>query len=546
MKRISRSGRPRRTLQVPGAKLSFTGAGVTAHGGFALVARCFKALQLPALLARVLAPHRTYRPLVATMLQLVTLRQLARLTLADRKSLHGWLRRRSTVCFALLSVACAQSPDSPSAQRLAEFPPTGIRVVLVGMDGATFSVIDPMIAQGRLPNLKELVARGAHGPLWSREPMISPALWTTVATGQPREVHGIVDFLAPEADDGEKRLFASVDRRAPALWNLAGPFGRSVGFVGWWSSWPAEPVRGWMISDRIVRTRWAEWTDGVHDTHLTWPPELAGELRSLIVDPSDPPLDEIRELARFSDAEMQEMLAADKPLFAHGPSVLKFAWSAQRSFERMAIEMTRRSQPDLMGVFLVATDPASHTFWHYLYPRRYRGIDAEKAERLRQLIPNIYAHNDRFLGELLSQLDQGTVVMVISDHGFHASGRLPRPREVAKLDVPEGVVAIGQSGHHTRKGVLIAAGDPIREGAAVEASLLDVAPTVLALLGMPVPDDMPGRVLEEMLTPGFLAEHPIQRIPSYDGLVELPVVTSRGDAADPEAMEMLRSLGYID
>lgn len=129
VKRISRSGRPRKILQVPGAKLSFTGAGVTAHGGFALVARCFEALQLPALLTRVLARHRTYRPLVATVLQLVTLRllggealsdvaalkgrffrvvfgwtkipdattvgrQLARLTIADRRSLHGWLRRR--------------------------------------------------------------------------------------------------------------------------------------------------------------------------------------------------------------------------------------------------------------------------------------------------------------------------------------------------------------------------------------------------------------------------------------------------------------------
>jgi predicted AlkP superfamily phosphohydrolase/phosphomutase len=446
---------------------------------------------------------------------------------------------------ALLLDGCAQPSDPQIAQRLAEHPSTGVKVLLVGIDGATFTIIDPMISQGRLPTLAGLIERGARGPLWSQNPMISPALWTTVVTGQPRGVHGIVDFLDDDSDE-ERRLFTAADRRSPALWNLTGPFGRSVGFAGWWTSWPAEPVDGWMLSDRMVRSRWSAWGDGTRERATTWPPELAEELADLVVDPLDPPLDELLSLAPFSDGEIAEMRAAERPVFGHGPSVLKFAWCSQRSYEEMVLEMVSRSQPDLLGLFLTAVDPTSHIYWHLFEPRAYKGVDRRQARRLRPLIPNVYVHNDRFLGDLLGSLDPDTVVMVTSDHGFRASGKLPRPRHVAEADAQQGVVAMGQSGRHARRGVFIAAGGPIRQGTVVDSTLLDIAPTILALLGMPVPDDMPGRVLEEILEPEFLAEHPIRRIHSYRDLLDFQPPALPEEVEDPEAMEMLRSLGYVE
>src|SRR3990172_8068845 len=95
--------------------------------------------------------------------------------------------------------------------------PTGLRVLVVGVDGATFDVIGPLVAAGRLPTLAGLMARGAHAPLLSLEHTWSPAVWTTVATGFMPETHGI-RFFQSEGDPDHPRLVASTDRRALAVW----------------------------------------------------------------------------------------------------------------------------------------------------------------------------------------------------------------------------------------------------------------------------------------------------------------------------------------
>ena len=107
------------------------------------------------------------------------------------------------------------------------------------------------------------------------------------------------------------------------------------------------------------------------------------------------------------------------------------------------------------------------------------------------------------------------------------------------------VVAVGQSGRHALNGVLMAAGGPIRRGAQTKAKLVDIAPTILALMGLPVPRDLPGRVLEEIVEPEYFAAHPIHSIESYSSYFELPVLAATTDEGEEKAFEMLRSLGYI-
>jgi hypothetical protein len=127
-------------------------------------------------------------------------------------------------------------------------------LLLVGIDGATFDRILPLAEQGRVPNLAGLMERGSWGPLETLEPTVSPAIWTTVATGRLPEVHGIVGF------DGVpgftmSTLPTSQMRRVRAFWNVLSEHGRSVGIVGWWATWPAEPVDGFIVSDRFAYTR---------------------------------------------------------------------------------------------------------------------------------------------------------------------------------------------------------------------------------------------------------------------------------------------------
>jgi len=463
------------------------------------------------------------------------------------------------------AAASAEPPaaESPQSKALAELAtkgsPTGIKIVLIGIDGATFKVLDPLLASGRLPQLQALIARGAKGVLNSLPQPLSPAVWTTVVTGQEPSVHGIRDFLVvrPGAPDGKTaELVTSNDRRSLALWNLVGPFGKSAGFAGWWATWPAEPIKGWILSDRVARSRFTEWHPGDRTHFLTFPRNLASDLRPLVVDPARPPLDEFRQLMEMTLQEMDEFLALKKPIFAHGPSVFKFSYCEQRTYEEMALKMLAQGQPDLTGVYLVANDPVSHTFWHYYEPDKFQGVPPDAARRLGRLIPNLSVHNDRYLARLLKAVSKDSVVMVVSDHGFEASGRLPQPRPAGEYAeafeqeraeaLAKGTVTLGQPGQHTLDGIFIAAGGPIRKGVAASGSVLDIAPTILALMGLPVPSDMKGRVLTEVLEPDFLARHPVRSIPSYQAYLRRQTIplTARPEE-EQEKLEMLRSLGYI-
>ncbi|MGH8545414.1 MAG: alkaline phosphatase family protein, partial [Gammaproteobacteria bacterium] len=271
---------------------------------------------------------------------------------------------------------------------------------------------------------------------------------------------------------------------------------------------------------------------------------------------------EIDRLVQLTEPELEEFKAARKPVYAHWLSVLKFAYCNQRSNEEMAIHLLKRGQPDLTGIFLIANDPISHTFWHFYQPQEYGGkVEPAMARRLGQTVPNIYRHNDGYLARLRQVIGPETVVMVVSDHGFQASGIVPKPADLngragwleswyqrrKNVGIDPDNVAVGQSGKHHLDGVFIASGGPVRKG--VELSepprIYDIAPTILALLGLPVPEDMEGRVLEEIIEPAFLEKHPIRRIASYEEFIDREVLASTA-SGDDSTIDMLRALGYIE
>ena len=118
-----------------------------------------------------------------------------------------------------------RSPDAP----VIESRQTGVKILLVGIDGATFAVLDPLLEAGALPTFERLIEGGARAPLLSDRPMKSPALWTTVSTGRDRKQHGVEQFTATVEGSDVPVLANATMRRTLTVWDMLGGAGRSVG-----------------------------------------------------------------------------------------------------------------------------------------------------------------------------------------------------------------------------------------------------------------------------------------------------------------------------
>lgn len=403
-------------------------------------------------------------------------------------------------------------------------------LLVVGLDGADWDVADPLIARGEMPNLARLVREGVRARLRSIAPMLSPVIWTSVATGKGPAKHGIVDFLAV-APSGRRAPVTSTLRKTEALWNLLGDSGVGVAVTGWWATWPAEPVQGFLVTDRVA---YQLFKDVVADTASdsrgkSWPATLFDELRPRIVAPgaiTD------REIAGFVDLRALGALDDDA---RERLDALKTVVASTRTYEAIALELLRRSPSGFHAVYNESTDTVAHLFMSFRPPAQ--GMDRRLAAAYGGAVDEAYRQADASLGRLLAATGPGWNVIVLSDHGFRHGENRPStdPR------VGHGPAA----DWHDRFGVLVLHGPDVRRGTTVaDASVLDLTPTILALYGIPVGDDMDGRVLEEALEPSFLAAHPVRRVPTHErGTRQAAVVEPT--AADDELVAKLQALGYV-
>jgi tetratricopeptide (TPR) repeat protein len=398
-------------------------------------------------------------------------------------------------------------------------------VLLIGWDGADWNLIHPLLDAGQMPHLARLVETGVIANLATLHPCLSPMLWTSVATGKTADKHGICGFLEPQPDGAGVRPVASTSRRTKALWNILSQQGLRSAVIGWQVSHPAEPIRGVCVSDRFADVpdvpHWG--TDGevpppgrsdalrpeppptplTVATERAWPVlndsvhprTLLPALASLRVHPAEirppdltPLIPQIREIHPQTDsrpAELARLLARCGSVQAAATAVLETeAW-------------------DLLAVYFETLDLAGHRFMPY-HPPRLPQVAASDFDCYHDVINALYRFHDQMLGRLLELAGPGTTVMLVSDHGFHSDHR--RPRALPSGPVPEAQAAAW----HRPYGIFVLNGPPVlADRRTCGATLLDIAPTVLTLLGLPIGRDMDGRPLIEALnrpvTPAYVA-----------------------------------------
>ncbi|MCH2170880.1 alkaline phosphatase family protein [Myxococcota bacterium] len=432
-----------------------------------------------------------------------------------RRHLHGRRNRSIAILAATVSILAGCSTTD-------EVKPG--RVLIVGIDGANFRVIDRLTARNGVPNLQGLARQGVRGPLLAHFPIWSPRIWNSIATGKAPENHGILGFVH------DRELYKSSDRTTHALWNIATDAGLRVGVVNWWNSYPPERINGVMISDHVLpgATHLRKLAHGATDDETLSPVvhPLEWQDRVLAMVEAEP------KPVAFEDpfeerSDLPHWVKADK---------LSRAFVDDATITAMALEVEAQLRPDLLMVFLPGIDRVSHWLWGNLepanaYPEHLRPTPTERRAGAEALF-KYYMYTDALIGTLLERFGPDDLVLVVSDHGFEA-----------------GVVFKQLTGTHdsanAQQGILYARGPGIPAGRKARGagdrlpSVDDITPSVLAWLGLPIGKDMDGQPL-----PDF-ERGPLTTVATHD-TTTIERLDEKSSGAEPQMLEQLRELGYIE
>ena len=428
------------------------------------------------------------------------------------------------------------------------------RWLVVGWDGADWDEILPMIEKGEMPHLARMMRDGSYGALATFRPTLSPVLWTTVATGEPPERHGIEGFEKPttrvqrrlQGLFGRRRrvLYSNADRKVPALWDLLSSERRPVLVVGYHNTHPVAHVNGVMVSSFLMQG--LQMLEGGGSARAAadrrvFPPELAPEISALQTDVEHRFPSALDRFADLTPADRRRALTdpnldSDRDQFLY---FLRFAYVHDTFNGEIAERFLPRLAPDVAFVHFQGIDFASHYYLYFHDASQYGnvGLDPSCRESLDALAPEyrrtltaFMRYVDDWLGRLTAVLPADTAVMVLSDHGFDP---------VANCHTP--------GGHRAAPpGILVMSGPGIRAGAKIEgASLYDVFPTLAASLGLPLANDLRGHPLDAAFADGLLTPGSIRMVERLSVGKPFHPDTATPGPPDPELELRLRSLGYV-
>ncbi|HSD66953.1 MAG TPA: alkaline phosphatase family protein [Vicinamibacteria bacterium] len=406
------------------------------------------------------------------------------------------------------------------------------RLVLLGFDGVSPNLLEPLVAQGKLPAIRRLMDRGSYGPLRSFRPAKSGVLWTSIATGKSMLKHGIVDWTYVN-EQGIEVPYQGEGRRAKTYWEILAERGLRTGTINWWVTYPPRPVANSYVVSSAFRLR-------QHPSTVD-PPRLFDWLNALrLRRPAVPAEMKERGVPDWSPEEATLPLGSAEPiLLAYG------AYFAQDvTIDRVSDYLWVQQPVEVFSTYFRLVDVTSHFAEHFMDRRVHDEVAALEAAgkatpadvaRLDREMARVTAHAYQFMdgiiAKYLERMDEHTALIVCSDHGFrffkgHYDHYAPG------LEAPDGV--------------LFLAGPGVRGGHRIAgASLLDIAPTILHWMGQPVAEDMDGGVLRQALEE-HVRWNPVRTVATYESGATAAGTAPADPAVSEEVLEDLRTLGYIE
>lgn len=387
-------------------------------------------------------------------------------------------------------------------------PPGGDgRIVLVLLDGASLEYILPATTSGRLPNFGRMLDAGSSMHLQTLRPTQAAPVWAAAMTGrlptengvrsaatysfgvEPSRIELLPDLCFSHAlarlGFVEERLQRATSLRVRPLWQIVSDAGLRVGVAGVPMTDPAPSLDGYVVSDRL---------------HLAGLPELALDDQELV---SPPEAGEVaRKAAGPAPPGPRIGMGGEVPAIAPTP---RDAW-----YSRVSAALDQQFSPTVSIVRYVGIDVAGHYFLRFVQPQSFGDVSDEERRRYGRALEWQYSWVDDRLGELMARMGPGDLLIVAS--GFGMEPVTPGKRLLARL-----LGGADLTGTHERApdGFVLVWGEAAGRGRRPIGSVVDVTPTVLYLLGLPVGRDMEGVARADLLRSEFTTDKPIAFIPSY-------------------------------
>ena len=535
------------------------------------------------------------------------------------------------------------------------------RVLLFGLDGATFTVLDDLVKRGVMPYLGRFMAEGARGPLMSTIPPLTPPAWITLVTGRSPGVHGITNFLQYESDDSRYvRVVSSRQICAETIWSIVGRQGLRAGTLNFVAHSPPPKINGYVIPG-WVPWRWVK--------KHSRPAGLVDRLKTEI------PGFDVKELAMNFDEEEKAISGATHEDYEPW---IDLHIRRERQWFHVLRHQMEHDPCELTAIVFDGVDKLQHLLWQYLDPAREPSEPSDAFIRTRKRCWDYFRQLDDFLAESVALAGSDAHVLVASDHGFTGTTKIlymntwleregyltwapgtaitphdsqilgdGQPRHLTAFDLsktrafaasasnngiqipiagirgsegisaceyesfreelidasltrcvdpdsgeplidhvwtreeifagpkmdlaPDLTVSLRDAGFfsvfrantvvrprpvvmgtHHPQGVFLAHGPGVRQGVQLEPlHLLDIAPTLLYLLGLPVPEDLEGRVALEVFSPEYVescdwsygpatAGAGVRESPDGGGVME------KDEEGNAQVLMRLRALGYIE
>lgn len=261
------------------------------------------------------------------------------------------------------------------------------QVICIGLDGATFDLIRPFIAQGKLPTFKKLMDSGAFSELRSTVPPVTASAWSSFMTGKNPGAHGLFDFMQRRENSYDLAPVSALDRDGKAVWDLIGEAGKKVIVMNVPVTWPPQPVNGQLITGMLTPRTAANYT---------YPKELADELKNAI-----------GEYIIYSDEVYSK---------GRGEIFLNALKHSAEQRTRAAEYLQQKYPWDFFMLVFPETDTVSHGLWS-AYDASHHEHDPAEAAKFRNGILEIYQHIDGLLNRLITHCQSPTTVLLMSDHG---------------------------------------------------------------------------------------------------------------------------------